>query len=153
MILELKKVEGLKNPADLLTKYLLRERVDAFSELIGYECNDGRAKSTVGLNYVARDIGDVEMGEMHRQEGKHWFRLSASHWRANFRGARAHRSPYSAGIRWQDFSRIVTRVSPSGRIMKDIRPNILGIVSIAAISQAVLIWLLMIFSITNRRTR
>ena len=53
-IIALEKVEALKNPADLLTKSLTRERIDAYSDLMSYEYHAGRAKSIVGLNMFAR---------------------------------------------------------------------------------------------------
>ena len=65
--------------------------------------------------------------EINRQDNKHWFQLSSTHLRANFRGARAYRSPCSAGVKWNDISCIVTRVSPSGRTIRDARPRELGI--------------------------
>ena len=35
-VIELKKVAGLENPSDLLTKHLSRERIDHYSDIIGY---------------------------------------------------------------------------------------------------------------------
>ena len=62
-----------------------------------------------------------------RQEARHWLQLSQLHLRGGFRNARAHLSPCCTGIDWRDISRIVTRASPSSRIIRDIRPRIIAI--------------------------
>ena len=61
------------------------------------------------------------------QEAKHWFQVSPLHWRASFRGARSHRLPCRAGVKWSNISRIVTRTSPNGRVVRDLRPKELEI--------------------------
>ena len=48
-VVELKKVAGLGNPSDLLTKHSTQERIDHFCELIGYYFAGGRASSTSAL--------------------------------------------------------------------------------------------------------
>ena len=57
-IVELKKVPGLENPGDLLSKNLSQERIDHYSELIGYAYVSGRAELTSGLHSIGpRVIG------------------------------------------------------------------------------------------------
>ena len=43
------KVLGTENPADLMTKYLVREKADACMQRIGQEISQGRAKSGLDI--------------------------------------------------------------------------------------------------------
>ena len=63
-VLEMNKVAGLENPADLLTKYLNRERIDACIDLIGYRFETGRAQSTAQLH----SCGHVDGGGSPRAD-------------------------------------------------------------------------------------
>ena len=139
-ILEIRKVEGLKNPGDLFTKNLALERVDTFSGMIGYKFVSGRAAGTAALDHVVTKKVKVERSvddpcvacsdksvSLLSQEAKRWFRISPNHLRGSFRNARAHRSPCCTGVSWNSVSRIVTRASPSGRIIRDVRPRDLRI--------------------------
>ena len=133
-VVDLRKVEGLKNPGDLCTKYLSLERIDTYSDMMGYEYASGRADATADLN-ILRHVEDVDqecrarvrsVGESS-QEASQWLQVSPAHWRGSFRSARAHRSPSSAGINWNSIFRIVTRTSPHGRIIRDIKPREIGV--------------------------
>ena len=139
-ILEIRKVEGLKNPGDLFTKNLALERVDTFSGMIGYKFVSGRAAGTAALDHVVTKKVEAEQSvddpcvarsdnsvSVLSQEAKCWFRISPHHLRGSFRNARAHRSPCCTGVSWNSVSRIVTRASPSGRIIRDVRPRDLRI--------------------------
>jgi hypothetical protein len=55
-VVELKKVAGLENPSDLLTKHFTQERIDHYCELIGYSFADGRASSTAGLHFLRENV-------------------------------------------------------------------------------------------------
>ena len=52
-IIELKKVAGLLNPGDLLTKNLCIERIDTYSDLICYVFYEGRVSATSKLNAIS----------------------------------------------------------------------------------------------------
>ena len=43
------KILGTENPADLMTKYLVREKADACMQRIGQEISQGRAKSGLDI--------------------------------------------------------------------------------------------------------
>ena len=105
----MKKVAGLLNPGDLLTKNICIERIDTYPDIIGYVFSEGRGSATSKLNAIsghraARGIfrdsqtpgqmltsgtPDVSVrGELPaasqgeiRQEAKHWFQLSQLHLR------------------------------------------------------------------------
>ena len=138
-ILEMHKVAGLENPADFLTKYLTRERIDAYSDLIGYRFEEGRAQSTAQL-HSCRGIGHMVQNNWRPEvserldlsscaeppEAKRWQCLSKMHWRGSFRNARSHRSPAHAGVRWQEVSRMLTTDLNTGQVLSDIMPAILG---------------------------
>ena len=86
------KAEGLKNRSDLCTKHLTVERIDAYSDLIGYAYDEERAKSTVPLNFIRSnwtrwlEVSDGRVdravapseGELLR-EAKSWFRVLPIH--------------------------------------------------------------------------
>ena len=44
-----RKVLGTDNPADLMTKYLTRDKMDACMQTIGQEIRQGRAKSGLDI--------------------------------------------------------------------------------------------------------
>ena len=46
---EFKKVLGTENPADLMTKYLTREKIDACMSKVSQEGNEGRAEKGLEL--------------------------------------------------------------------------------------------------------
>ena len=58
-VVDLRKVEGLKNPGDLCTKYLSLDRIDTYSDMMGYEYASGRADATADLNML-RHVDDVD---------------------------------------------------------------------------------------------
>ena len=45
------KVAGLERPTELLTKHLTQERIELYSDLIGYTRVWGRASLTSGLHF------------------------------------------------------------------------------------------------------
>ena len=49
-IIEMRKVAGLENPADLMTKYLSKERINCYATLIGYRFAEGRAAGPSDLH-------------------------------------------------------------------------------------------------------
>ena len=46
---ELMKVKGTSNPADLMTKHLAREQVEQYAEALNLDCRDGHADRAVKL--------------------------------------------------------------------------------------------------------
>ena len=58
-IIEMRKVPGLENPADLATKYLTRDKIDKCCGLLGYSFVDGRSETTANLHSV---VGSVDSG-------------------------------------------------------------------------------------------
>ena len=137
------------------TENLCVERMDTYADMTGYVFSESRASATSKLNAIsghraARGIlripqapgqpltsgtPDVSVrGELpvasqgeNLREAKHWLQLFQFHLRGSFRNARAHRSPCCTWIDWRDISRIVRRASPSGRIIRDIRPQYIAI--------------------------
>ena len=51
-IIEMRKVPGLENPADLATKYLTRDKIDKCCGLLGNSFVDGRSETTANLHSV-----------------------------------------------------------------------------------------------------
>ena len=43
------KILGTENPADLMTKYLVKDKMDACMQVIGQEVRQGRAKSGLDI--------------------------------------------------------------------------------------------------------
>ena len=62
------------------------------------------------------------IGPGERQESKSWRQVSSTIWRAEFKNARALRSPTSAGVRWDNVERIETRSAPSGNLICNLFP-------------------------------
>ena len=76
-IIEMKKVSGLENPADVATKALTREKIDKCCEIIGCSFRGGRSKATADLHSIVRCSDRVEScdhiasslpGLIHQQE-------------------------------------------------------------------------------------
>ena len=51
-MIELRKVAVLENPSDVLTKHLTEERINHYSNLIGYTLIKGRLSPTSGLHSI-----------------------------------------------------------------------------------------------------
>ena len=49
-VVELTKVLGTRNPADLMTKHLAQEALNLYSEMLGYEFRSGRSTTTAQLH-------------------------------------------------------------------------------------------------------
>ena len=101
--------------------------------MISYEYRSGHAKSTAGLNIAARTLVILPsvafMGEIPvlSETAKQWLQLSSTYSKASFKTSRSYRSPCCAGVAWQDIARTVTRFSSFGKIIRDVRPSLLGI--------------------------
>ena len=52
-IIEMHKVPGLENPADLATKHLTRDKIDKCCGLLGYSFVDGRSATTANLHSIS----------------------------------------------------------------------------------------------------
>ena len=66
---------------------------------------------------------DSNLVSMERQEARNWKQLSSTMWKAEFKNARALRSPSSAGIPWSCIERIITHAAPSGRVIGEFHPS------------------------------
>jgi hypothetical protein len=51
-LIELTKVSGTQNPADLMTKNLAKEQIDQYTEMLGFEFTGGRSETTAKLHSV-----------------------------------------------------------------------------------------------------
>ena len=51
-VIEMTKVPGTRNPADLMTKHLGREMLDLYSQMLGYTYVEGRAQAAAELHSV-----------------------------------------------------------------------------------------------------
>ena len=58
-VIELRKVAGLENPSDLLTKHLTQEGIEHYSSLIGYTYVKGRASATAGLHFMNNSANEA----------------------------------------------------------------------------------------------
>ena len=129
-VVELTKVLGTENPADLMTKYLGRDAIDQYSRVLGYEYREGRSATTAQLHRVQRSTiskgahqapDRVQLvGE--QRNAQQWRCVGPGHWQSCHRSARAFRSAAVAGIKWPEVIRRVTREVPSGIILEDLHP-------------------------------
>ena len=49
-LIELTKVSGTQNPADLMTKNLAKEQIDQYTKMLGFEFTGGRSETTAKLH-------------------------------------------------------------------------------------------------------
>ena len=129
-IIEMHKVSGLENPADLDAKHLTRYKIDKCCDLLGYSFVDGRSTTTSNLHSIRTTDGwspgavdDRSLVPVGSGEARHWRCMSSTRWRGTFRGARAHRSPTCAGISWSEVVRMTTRKMPGNQLVRDIFPS------------------------------
>ena len=52
-LVDLTKVSGTQNPADLMTKNLAKEHIDQYSEMLGFHFESGRSDATAKLHALA----------------------------------------------------------------------------------------------------
>ena len=141
-IVELAKVLGTKNPADLMTKHLAQEAVSQYAAVLGYDFRSGRSETTAKLHKLVRRSGPhgaegvLLQGEQRmrqsievegRPEAAQWECVDSVHWTCASKGARAFRSPAHAGVDWGEVERRVTVEVPSLLVIDDIRPRRDGI--------------------------
>ena len=117
-LVEFRKVLGTRNPADLMTKHLARDLVDACLKTLHFELREGRADSTAKLHQMATNTASNGSPKTLREERitrskdkaskKTWVETGKGNWTASFKRARAHRSPSSAGIPWEQVLRRCT---------------------------------------------
>ena len=63
-VVALRKVAGLGDPSDLLTKHLIQESVDHYCELIGHLFAAGRASSTCGLRFCRGNVSSLSLRDI-----------------------------------------------------------------------------------------
>ena len=55
-LIELTKVLGTRNPADLMTKNLTREQLDQYAEMLGFKVEEGRSETTAQLHSLLTQV-------------------------------------------------------------------------------------------------
>ena len=58
MELTVKKVSGLANPADMMTKHLGREKLETYMRTVGQEVREGRAEGALELQRGRGEEGE-----------------------------------------------------------------------------------------------
>jgi hypothetical protein len=125
-VVELTKVLGTSNPADLMTKHLAQESLNQYVEMLRYEFRQGRSSTTARL-HTTRKSAQPEahaissVGEP--PEAKQWRCIRGGHWQSISKGARAYRSPRAAGIPWSEVARRVTSDMQTQEVIDDIYPS------------------------------
>ena len=134
-VVELTKVLGTSNPADLMTKHLAQESLNQYAGVLRYEFRQIRSATTARLHSAREQVAlghrsNNSVGE--QPEAKQWACMGIGHWRSTSKGARAFRSPRAAGIPWSEVARRVTRELPTLAVINDICPLEDGITEAAA---------------------
>ena len=113
----------------MMTKNLTLEKIECYSELLGYEFESGRSAATAALHAVAKTskvVIEAKSSEVATEvgEAKRWTCISATHWRGVFKNARAYRAPTCAGVKWDEIENIVTTDTHTGRILRELHPQL-----------------------------
>ena len=74
-IIDTRKVPGMVNPGDLLTKHFSRERIDCDTAMFNFKCIGGRASAAAGFHNL-QSAGDSIPTERANSESKCWVRVS-----------------------------------------------------------------------------
>ena len=124
-VVELTKVLGTSNPADLMTKHRGQEALNQYAVVLQYDFRKFRSATIArlhGAHERAPHRPPSISSEGEPTEAKQWQCMGTDHWRSTRQGARAFRSPRAAGVQWSEVARRTTREPPKFTVIDDIYP-------------------------------
>ena len=117
--IQLSKVKGLRNPADVGTKHLSEDLIVAHLRTMGAQFESGRAETAPELLFTLDEAHGAPSSSRRvtRQQRRSWTSIARGTWSKEFKGARALRTTDSDGPSWDQVIHCHVEDKHSGEVL------------------------------------